>query len=119
MTPSRPFAIAAFFLPVAAVVAPSGSILSDGSPNIPPAKSCLWWGFNGPDRFNGNSMYLALVLVPIAVPSPLPEPLPLALSAFSVLTLHLTALRPEEKYLAAKFGTTYTTYLDRTRRQLR
>jgi protein-S-isoprenylcysteine O-methyltransferase Ste14 len=36
----------------------------------------------------------------------------------ALLTVHLIAVRPEERYLTEKFGESYTRYLSRVRRYL-
>lgn len=74
--------------------------------------------FAGPYRFTRNPMYVGMTLVTIGlgVASDTLWTLPLALAALGAV--HVLAVRPEERYLAAKFGEPYLQYMTRVRRYL-
>lgn len=74
--------------------------------------------FAGPYRFTRNPMYVGMTLLTFAfgVVAGTFWTLPLALVALAVV--HVTAVRPEERYLEAKFGEPYLRYKARVRRYL-
>jgi protein-S-isoprenylcysteine O-methyltransferase Ste14 len=74
--------------------------------------------FDGPYRFTRNPMYVAMTLLTIGLGSAFGTlwTLPLAFAALGAV--HLLAVRPEERYLAAKFGEPYLQYQARVRRYL-
>jgi protein-S-isoprenylcysteine O-methyltransferase Ste14 len=74
--------------------------------------------FNGPYRFTRNPMYVGMTLIVLGagVASGI-----LWISLFAPLALaavHFIAVRPEERYLADKFGEPYRQYQARVRRYL-
>jgi protein-S-isoprenylcysteine O-methyltransferase Ste14 len=72
----------------------------------------------GPYRLTRNPMYVGLTIVQIGLGVALNN-LWVALFALpALLTVHVIAVLPEEKYLAEKFGETYTAYRGRVRRYL-
>jgi protein-S-isoprenylcysteine O-methyltransferase Ste14 len=74
--------------------------------------------FDGPYRFTRNPMYLGMTLLTIGLGPAFGTlwTLPLAFAALGAV--HLLAVRPEERYLAAKFGEPYLQYMERVRRYL-
>jgi protein-S-isoprenylcysteine O-methyltransferase Ste14 len=73
---------------------------------------------NGPYRFTRNPMYVGVTLVEIGLGLAVNN---LWISLFAVpalLTVHVIAVLPEEKYLSEKFGASYTSYLAQVRRYL-
>jgi protein-S-isoprenylcysteine O-methyltransferase Ste14 len=74
--------------------------------------------FSGPYRFTRNPMYLGLTLVTIGIGAAFATlwTVPLALAALAAV--HVLAVLPEERYLAAKFGDPYLSYKSRVRRYL-
>ena len=72
----------------------------------------------GPYRFTRNPMYVGVTLFVIGLGLALNN---LWISLFAVLALlvvHFTAVLPEERYLAAKFGESYRSFLAQVRRYL-
>ncbi len=72
----------------------------------------------GPYRFTRNPMYVGMTLVEFGLGLALNN---LWISLFAVpalLTVHLIAVLPEERYLSDKFGDSYTAYLAQVRRYL-
>lgn len=72
----------------------------------------------GPYRFTRNPMYLGMTLISIGIGLAV-DNLWIALFALlALLTVHLIAVLPEERYLSDKFGESYTAYLAQVRRYL-
>ena len=72
----------------------------------------------GPYRFTRNPMYVGVTLFVIGLGLALNN---LWISLFAVLALlvvHFIAVLPEERYLAAKFGESYRSFLAQVRRYL-
>jgi protein-S-isoprenylcysteine O-methyltransferase Ste14 len=72
----------------------------------------------GPYRFTRNPMYLGITLFEIGLGVAINN---LWISVFAVpalLTVHVIAVLPEERYLSQKFGESYKTYLTQVRRYL-
>jgi protein-S-isoprenylcysteine O-methyltransferase Ste14 len=63
-------------------------------------------------------MYVGITLVTIGIGLVRDNPWVSALAPVALLVVHLIAVRPEEAYLATKFGEAYRTYLGRVRRYL-
>jgi len=74
--------------------------------------------FDGPYRFTRNPMYVGMTLLTFGLGAAADTlwTLPLALCALALV--HVTAVRPEERYLEAKFGDPYLQYKARVRRYL-
>jgi protein-S-isoprenylcysteine O-methyltransferase Ste14 len=73
---------------------------------------------NGPYRFTRNPMYVGCTLVVLGL-GLASNNLWISLSAApALLAVHFIAVLPEERYLSAKFGGRYETYLARVRRYL-
>ena len=64
----------------------------------------------GPYRFSRNPMYLGMVLLQISAGVILDNLWIVLLSGPALLVVHFTAVKPEERYLAAKFGEAYRDY---------
>ena len=72
----------------------------------------------GPYRFTRNPMYLGMTLITIGI-GLATNNLWIALFALpALLTVHIIAVLPEERYLSDKFGERYTAYLSQVRRYL-
>jgi protein-S-isoprenylcysteine O-methyltransferase Ste14 len=72
----------------------------------------------GPYRFTRNPMYLGITLFEIGFGLAVNN---LWISLFAILalsTVHFVAVLPEERYLAKKFGESYTAYRAQVRRYL-
>ena len=72
----------------------------------------------GPYRYTRNPMYLGVTLVELGLGLAVNN---LWISFFAVpalLTVHVIAVLPEERYLSQKFGESYTRYLAQVRRYL-
>jgi protein-S-isoprenylcysteine O-methyltransferase Ste14 len=74
--------------------------------------------FDGPYRFTRNPMYVGMTLIAIGLGAGAGTLWTLPLSLAALGAVHLLAVRPEERYLAAKFGSTYLQYKARVRRYL-
>ncbi len=61
-------------------------------------------------------MYLGMALVYLGVTLLMNSVWCLLLFPLALLALHLLAIRPEERYLSAKFGEEYRQYTTRVRR---
>jgi protein-S-isoprenylcysteine O-methyltransferase Ste14 len=74
--------------------------------------------FAGPYRFTRNPMYVGMTLLTVGLGAAFATlwALPLALVALGAV--HVSAVLPEERYLAAKFGAPYLDYQARVRRYL-
>lgn len=72
----------------------------------------------GPYRFTRNPMYVGLAGVQFGLGLALSNLWIALLAPCALLIVHFTAVLPEEKYLAARFGRSYETYLTSVRRYL-
>jgi protein-S-isoprenylcysteine O-methyltransferase Ste14 len=72
----------------------------------------------GPYRFTRNPMYVGLTLVQAGLGLGMNNLWIVLFALPALLTVHLIAVRPEERYLTEKFGESYTRYLSRVRRYL-
>ena len=74
--------------------------------------------FSGPYRFTRNPMYVGMTLLTIGLGAAIGTlwALPLAFAALGAV--HVLAVLPDERYLAAKFGEPYLTYKARVHRYL-
>jgi protein-S-isoprenylcysteine O-methyltransferase Ste14 len=70
----------------------------------------------GPFRYSRNPMYLQMVLFCVGFAILLFNPWILLLTPLVAWALYRFAIRPEEEYLEAKFGTEYLAYKKRVRR---
>ena len=70
----------------------------------------------GPFRFSRNPMYLQMVLLCVGFAILLFNPWILLITPLVAWALYQFAIRPEEKYLEAKFGAEYLSYRQRVRR---
>ncbi len=71
---------------------------------------------SGPFRFSRNPMYLSLVLLGLGLAVLLTSVWLLLGSAVVLILLDRLAIRPEEAYLAEKFGQAYAAYSAKVRR---
>ena len=71
---------------------------------------------SGPFRFSRNPMYLSLVLLGLGLAVLLTSVWLLLSSAVVLIFLDRLAVRPEEAYLAGKFGQAYAIYSAKVRR---
>lgn len=78
------------------------------SPN--PARSTTALTFTGPYRFTRNPMYLAFILMSAGVAAVANALWPLLCVPIIALVIQRMAIRPEERYLAAKFGPEYLAF---------
>jgi protein-S-isoprenylcysteine O-methyltransferase Ste14 len=74
--------------------------------------------FQGPYRFTRNPMYVGLTLMQIGIGIAFDNLWISLLAAVTLAIIHVIAVRPEEAYLAQKFGDPYRQYLTRVRRYL-
>jgi protein-S-isoprenylcysteine O-methyltransferase Ste14 len=72
--------------------------------------------FDGPYRFTRNPMYVGVTLFMLGLGLTLSNLWISALAIPALVLVHFIAVRPEEKYLAEKFGAPYADYLARVRR---
>jgi protein-S-isoprenylcysteine O-methyltransferase Ste14 len=72
----------------------------------------------GPFRLSRNPLYLELLALDIGLSLLLPSFWALVLVPIGVAALFWGAIRPEERYLSAKFGADYEAYRVRVRRWL-
>jgi protein-S-isoprenylcysteine O-methyltransferase Ste14 len=86
------------------------------SPN--PARPTTALTFAGPYRFTRNPMYLAFTLMSAGVAAVANALWPLLCVPIIVLVIQRVAIRPEERYLAAKFGPEYLAFKARVPRWL-
>ena len=86
------------------------------SPN--PVRPTTALTFAGPYRFTRNPMYLAFSLMSAGVAAVANALWPLLLVPLIVLAIHRFAIRPEERYLAGKFGPDYLAFKTRVPRWL-
>lgn len=78
-----------------------------------PARSLIT---DGPFRFSRNPAYLGLLIAYLGVTAWSGVLWPLATLPFGLWFLWKTAIQPEERYLAARFGDEYAAYCRRVRR---
>ena len=72
----------------------------------------------GPYRFTRNPMYLGMTLITVGI-GLVADNLWIALFALpALLTVHVIAVLPEERYLSEKFGASYQAYRAQVRRYL-
>lgn len=86
------------------------------SPN--PARPTTALTRAGPYRFTRNPMYLAFALMSAGVTAVANALWPLLCVPIIVLVIQRAVIRPEERYLAAKFGPKYLAYKARVPRWL-
>ena len=72
----------------------------------------------GPYRFTRNPMYLGITCVQIGLGVALANLWIALLAPLALLTVHVIAVLPEERYLAEKFGSSYRQYCATVRRYL-
>lgn len=72
----------------------------------------------GPYRFTRNPMYVGMFLLQCAVGFGVNNAWIVLLAPVALLGVHFIAVLPEERYLADKFGSSYSQYLARTPRYL-
>jgi len=74
--------------------------------------------FSGPYRFTRNPMYVGMTLLTAGLGAAFGTLWPLPLSFAALGAVHVLAVLPEERYLAARFGEPYLSYKARVRRYL-
>jgi len=74
--------------------------------------------FEGPYRFTRNPMYVSLTAIQIGLGLAVGVLWISLLAPVSLATIHVTAVRREERYLSEKFGREYDDYRARVRRYL-
>ncbi len=72
----------------------------------------------GPFARSRNPLYLGLVVLDVAIALLVPSVWALCLLPVGVVALEWGAIRPEERYLRARFGPAYDDYAGRVRRWL-
>ena len=72
----------------------------------------------GPYRFTRNPMYVGMSLIEIGLGLAVDNLWIVLLTAPALLAVHFIAVRPEERYLATKFGKPYVDYVASVRRYL-
>jgi protein-S-isoprenylcysteine O-methyltransferase Ste14 len=72
----------------------------------------------GPFRLSRNPLYLGLIALDVGLSLLVPSFWALVLVPVGVAALFWGAIRPEERYLSAKFGVDYEAYCARVRRWL-
>lgn len=73
---------------------------------------------SGPYRFTRNPMYVGITLLLIGVGTAVNVPWIPMFAPLALACVHVIAVRPEERYLADKFGVDYEAYRARVRRYL-
>jgi len=99
-------------------IASAGILFNRTGQNPAPWKPSPELILKGPYRFTRNPMYLGITLFELGLGLAVNN---LWISLFAVpalLTVHVIAVRPEERYLSEKFGESYIAYLARVRRYL-
>jgi protein-S-isoprenylcysteine O-methyltransferase Ste14 len=86
--------------------------------NVRPSEPALAIVTDGPFRFTRNPLYLALTACYIGITLLANAAWPLVVLPFALVVTHYGIVRREERYLEAKFGTTYVAYMTRVRRWL-
>lgn len=74
--------------------------------------------FEGPYRFTRNPMYLGMTILTFGLGAAFGTLWTVPLGFAALAAVHVLAVRPEERYLAAKFGEPYRQYMARVRRYL-
>lgn len=74
--------------------------------------------FTGPYRFTRNPMYVGLAVIQVGLGIGFNNLWISLFAAAALLTVHFTAVLPEERYLTEKFGESYRSYRARVRRYL-
>jgi protein-S-isoprenylcysteine O-methyltransferase Ste14 len=102
---------------VALVVSARIPFIRTGQSPVPwrPSPSLI---FEGPYRFTRNPMYLGVTLIELGLGLAISNLWISLFAAPALLTVHLIAVLPEERYLSEKFGEPYRVYLARVRRYL-
>jgi len=72
----------------------------------------------GPYRFSRNPIYIAMTAVQAGIGTALDNLWILGFSVTALVVVHYIAVRPEEAYLAEKFGAAYENYRSAVRRYL-
>lgn len=72
----------------------------------------------GPYRFTRKPMYVGMTLVTAGIGLALHDAWVVALASPALVTVHFTAVLPEEAYLTEKFADHYVRYHERVRRYL-
>lgn len=72
----------------------------------------------GPYRFTRNPMYLGMTLITLGLGLTTDNLWIAPFALLALLTVHVIAVLPEERYLSDKFGESYTAYLAQVRRYL-
>jgi protein-S-isoprenylcysteine O-methyltransferase Ste14 len=72
----------------------------------------------GPFRFSRNPMYVSMTLIALGIAAILGRGWIAALALAALVAVHFTAVLPEERYLADRFGEPYLRYKSRVRRYL-
>jgi protein-S-isoprenylcysteine O-methyltransferase Ste14 len=72
----------------------------------------------GPYRFSRNPIYVAMTAMQAGFGLALDDLWIIGLAVPALVVVHFIAVRPEERYLAEKFGESYSQYLARVRRYL-
>jgi protein-S-isoprenylcysteine O-methyltransferase Ste14 len=70
----------------------------------------------GPYRFSRNPMYVGMLLAQVSLGLALDRLWVVLLSPVALAVVHFTAVLPEERYLASRFGSAYEEYTRRVRR---
>jgi protein-S-isoprenylcysteine O-methyltransferase Ste14 len=86
-----------------------------GTPMHPDARAATLVT-SGVFRISRNPMYLGLVLLVLGVAVLVNRPIPLLVAPALGVLLHARFIRPEERRLAAVFGSEYARYTSRVRR---
>ncbi len=118
--PSLPrFAVAAIFgLPGVALLAQARLLFKRSGQNPVPWMPSPELVLRGVYGWSRNPMYVGMTLVTIAVAVALDDAWMIAAALVALVVVHVTAVLPEEAYLAEKFGASYTAYKAKVRRYL-
>lgn len=87
-----------------------------GGTNIPTCQPALRIVTHGPFRLSRNPIYLSMALVFLGAAAMIDSPPMFGLFAVWAVVMEWGVIRPEERYLAARFGEDYLTYRHRVRR---
>jgi len=74
--------------------------------------------FAGPYRFTRNPMYVGMTLIQLGLGVAFGNLWVVLLAPAALLVVHVIAVLPEERYLAAKFGEPYREFCARVRRYI-
>jgi protein-S-isoprenylcysteine O-methyltransferase Ste14 len=91
-----------------------GMLKANTSPN--PGKSSTTLIFSGPYRFSRNPMYIGLTLIYTGILSGFQITWGIVFLPLVIWLISVWVIRPEEKYLSAKFGDPYQQYTKTVRR---